>query len=593
MSHYLAPGLYGGLRRATFAVLLCFALLLFSSCASAADKTGGKAAAPSREDLIRQIDPSAWKLSSQAEHLYYYLVLTSAIADNSREEITIALEALLKLDPSLEVYQDSVTIMLSRGEFAKARQTALAGLDKFPGDNLITLLLSAAYSEAGQTSEAIQLLEKHVADNAADKEAMQELVRLYINSGQEEKVGPLFSRLPETDMSAEADLFRAGVLGTVGRNAEAHAILDGLLKKDPKNFEAWLELAYLHEREKKPEEAIKAYRKAAELMPDSAELNFRLATLYIEQKKPAEAMQALNAALFSPQMGIQASLRFAEAGFYKEALEMLDKAGEAGGDPDQLALVTSMLLQDSGANLLEGLAPLERIKPASPFYPSALQQKARLYLAAGEYAKAHAAALDGRKQFPDQKELWGLEAYALIRQKKIGDAEALLHKGLKQYPDDEELLFALGSVQDEVGKKDEAMKTMERILMLNPSNYQALNYVGYTLADAGKDLNRALVLITAALKQRPNADYIVDSLAWVQYRLGRFEEAWESITRCITLGGDDATIWEHYGDIALALGKKDEAIKGYTEAILRKPDNIEAVREKLAALKKQAAPQFE
>jgi len=572
-------------RRAAFAVLLCLGLLLFSSCASAANKAGGKSA-ESGKVLARKIDPSAWKLSPEAELLYYYLVLTSAIADDSREEITLALEALLKLDPSLEVYQDSATIMLSRGEFAKARQTALEGLDKFPGDSLLTLLLSAAYSEAGQTSEAIQLLEKYVADNAADKEAMQELVRLYINNGQEEKAGTLFSRLPETDMSADAELFRAGVLGTVGRNAEAQAILDELLEKDPKNFEAWLELAYLHEREKRPEEAIKTYRKAAEIMPDNVELHFRLATLYIEQKKPAEAMQALNAVLFSPQMGIQASLRFAEAGFYKEAQEVLNKAGEAGGDPDQLALVASMLLQESGANPLEGLAPLERITPASPFYPAALQQKARIYIAAGEYAKAHAVALDGRKQFPDQKELWGLEAYALIKQKKIGDAEALLHKGLKQYPDDEELLFTLGSVQDEAGKKDEAMKTMERILKLNPSNYQALNYVGYTLAETGRDLNRALALITAALKQRPDADYIVDSLAWAQYRLGHFEQAWESIARCITLGGDDATMWEHYGDIALALGKKDEAIKGYTEAIVRKPDNIEAVRKKLAALKK-------
>ena len=560
--------------RTIFSTLLCLALLLFSACAFAAP---GK-------DLARQMDPSGWNLSPRAEHLYYYLILTSALADDNAEEITIALAALLRLDPSLAVYQDSATILFSRGEFAETRATALEGLGKFPEDNLLTLILSAAYSEMDQTAEAIALLEKHSANNSTDKDAIQELIRLYINSDQLEKAAALLSRLPGTDLSVEAELFRAGVLGTVGRNAEAHAILRGLLKKEPDNFEIWLELAYLYEREEKPIDAIKAYRKIAEILPESPELHFRLATLYIEQKKPAEAMQALGATALSPQMSIQASMRFAEAGFHKEAEQALAQAGEAGGDPEQLALITSMLRQESGAPSPEALAPLDRIAPASPFHAAALQQRARIHFDAKEYEKAHAAARDGRKQYPDQKEFWGMEAYALLKQDKFTEAIALLRKSLKQYPDNPELLFALGSVLHEADKKDEAMQIMERILILDPNHYQAQNYVGYTLADDNRDLDRALALISAAHEQRPDADYIVDSLAWVQYRLGYFDLAWENITRCIKLGGDDAIIWEHYGDIALALGKKDEAIKGYTEAIARKPNNIEALREKLAPL---------
>jgi len=587
-------------RGAVFAALLCLALLLFSACASAANLAGGQSGGKAERkaatqdngpvselahDLARQIDPSSWKLSPQAEFLYYYLVLASALTDNNREVIAIALEALLRLDPSLEVYQDSVTIMLSRGEFADARKTALAGLDKFPDDSLLTLFLSATYSETRQTTKAIELLEKHIAANVADKKIIQVLIRLYINSGQKEKASALFSLLPETDMSVEAELFRAGVLSTVGRNAEARGILNELLADNPDNIELWLELAYLYERENKLEEATKAYRKAAEILPKNTELHFRLAVLYIEQKKPAEAMQALNAALFSPQWGMQAALHFAEAGFHKEAEEILHRAGETGADPDKLALFTSMLRQESGASPLEGLAPLDCITPASPFHASALQQKAHIYFNAGEYVKAHTAARDGRKRYPEQKEFWGLEAYALIKQEKLGEAEAVMRKSLKQHPDDADLLFGLGSVLHEAGKKDDAMKIMEHILTISPNNYQALNYVGYTLADAGKDLDRALALITAAHEQRPDADYIVDSLAWVQYRLGLFDLAWENITRCIALGGDDPIIWDHYGDIALALGKKDEAIRGWSEAIARNPDNVEAIRKKLDALK--------
>lgn len=577
------------------AAALLLGLVVLATCAFAAGRAGEKATAPDRTrerasaaggEPAKQIDPSAWRLSPEAEHLYYYLVLAGGIADNSREEISIALRALLRLDPSLEVYQDSATIMLSRGDFDGTRTLALEGLDKFPGDNLLTLLLSAAYSETGQTAGAIALLEKHIANNAADEEAVQELIRLYINSGQAEKAGILFSRLPETDMSAEAERFRAGVLATTGRVAEARAILRELLANQPDNFEAWMELADLHARDKKPEEAIEAYRKAAGLMPDNPDLQFRLASLYIEQKRPAEALQYLNAAPLLPHTGMQVVLRLADAGYYKEAEEVLKRADGAGGDPEQRALILSMLRQENAGNPLEGLAPLKSIKPSSPMYPIALQQKARIYIAVGDYAKAHAVAFDGRRRYPEHKELWGLEAYALVKRNKSGEAEALLAESLRQYPDDEELLFFLGSVQDEIGKKDAAMQTMEHILTLRPDNYQALNYVGYTLAEENRDLDRALALVTAALQQCPDADYIVDSLAWVQYRLGRFDDAWESITRCISLGGNEAAMWEHYGDIALALGKTSEANKGYTEAIARRPDNIVEVRKKLAALKK-------
>ena len=578
-----APMLTGRMPLLLAAAVCMLCLTLPRTAAAAAQSAGST---ENSRELSRQVDPSDWRLSPEAELLYYYLVLADGIADNSQPVISLALQGLLKLDPSLEVYQDSATIMLARRDYDSARKTALAGLKKYPGDNVLTLLLSAAYSESGDLAKAVDLLEKHVTDNAADKEAMQELVRLYINMGAEEKAAALFSRLPKTDTSAEAELFRAGVLATVGRIAEARTILQDLLEKEPDLFEAWLELAYLHEQDKKPEEAIKAYGKAAEIMPDNPDLQYRIAALYIGLEKPDKALEALDSAEITPQICIQAALRFADGGYYAEAEQMLDRAGKNGGNPEQLALILSMLKQENAKDPLEGLPPLDAIKPSSDLYPSALQQKARIYIAAGDYAKACSVARDGRKQFPDQKELWGLEAYALVKQKKIGDAEGLLAQSLEKYPDDEELLFSLGSVQDEAGKKSEAMQTMERILLISPNNYQALNYVGYTLAEEDKDLNRALSLITAALERRPDADYIVDSLAWVQYRLGRFDEAWESIRRCISLGGDDATMWEHYGDIALALGKKDEAAEGYTESILRKPENIDEVRKKLAALKK-------
>ena len=543
---------------------------------------------PTARELAAMTDPSFWRLSPEAEHLYYYLLLSEGLADNSQLVIAHALRGLLKLDPSLPVYQDSATILLARGEYLAAQNTAASGLRQFPGDSLLTLLLAGAYSENDEVKKAISLLETFLKKTPDDAQVTEELVRLYLRDGQDKKASDLLARLPKSDDSPEAELFRAGVLSTVGRNTEARQILQKLLADNPSLFEAWLELAYLFENDNNYSEAVRAYSRAAELMPDNPELWLRIASLHIRQNDPDKALEAMYRAAPSAPLYIQAAVAFTEEGFYGQALLMLDKAEKNGAGPDETALLHSMILEESTNDPLAGLGPLELVPETSPWYSSALHQKARLYMAAGDYKKAHAVALEARKRFPDRKELWGVEAYALLKLRKGGEAEKLLKQALKQYPGDEDLLFSLGSIQHDAGKEADAMRTMEQLITINPKNFQALNYVGYSLAESGKELKRALTLVTAALEQRPDADYIMDSLAWVQFRMGDHEKAWDSINKCLGMGGDDAAIWEHYGDIALALGKKEEAAKGYAESIARNPDNIDAVRKKLTKLKAEA-----
>ena len=539
------------------------------------------------EDAARQMDPSAWKLSPEAEHLYYYLLIADGLRENSRLTIDTALKGLLKIDSSLPVFQDGATIFLSRGEFDEAANLAQQGLKRFPGDTLLTLLLAGAYSENGQEAKAANLLEDHLKQHPGQREVIEELVRLYLKDGQKEKAADMLSNMPEGDHTAEATLFRAKVLSSLGRSSEALEILRRLIEKEPDSYDAWIEIGLLHHRNKNLEESVEAFKKAAEISPDTPELWFRVALIQIERKLPQDALKALDNISDSPDLLVQAALRFADGQYFKEAETTLDRAAKSGANPDEISLFLSMIKQESAKDPLAGLEPLDSIPPSSPVYPGALQQKARIYLQAKQYDKAHAAAADGRKHFPDTKEFWGLEAYALVKLNKSAEAEKLLKKALERYSGDEDMLFTLGTVQDEAGKKDEAVKTMEAILAINPKNYQALNYIGYTLAEKNTDLKRALELITSALEQNPDADYIVDSLAWAHYRLGNLEEAWTAINRCISLGGDDPTIWEHYGDIAKAMGKREEAVKGYTEAIARKPANIADVRKKLSDVQKK------
>jgi tetratricopeptide (TPR) repeat protein len=583
------------LLRGASALLCCFLVLAAAPAPAADTAVPGTPSAPAadtlvptgadgRADMPEYLPSSA--LRPESQHLYYYLLLSQGLYDNAREVVLAALRGLFALDPSLPVFQDGITILLSREEYDEAETIAAEALRRFPDDALLAVLSAGVYSASGRAGAAQTLLEEFLTKHPDAREVREELIRLFIRSGKHNEITKLLPGLPAADGSPEAELFRVGVLATVGRTDEAGTLLRELLEKKPTFIEAWMELAYLAEHDKDDAEAERAYRKIVELMPENREVLLRLVVVLLREQKAESALEALAKAEPDARLLMQAVVRFADAGAFRDAEDLLKEAEAHGASPDETALILSMIRQGSAKNPKAALEPLSRIKRGSPLYPAAVEQKARIYLMAGEAEPARSTAHEGRKLFPDRKDLWGMEAFALARQKKIAGAEAVLKEALKRHPNDEDLLFSLGNIQDEAGKKDAALGAMEKILTVNPGNYQALNYVGYTLAERNTDLDRALALITRALEQNPEADYIMDSLAWVQYRLGRHEEAWASIRRCIGLGGDDAVIWEHYGDIALAVGKNDEAAHGYRQAVQRGAVNKKALRRKLNSLNK-------
>ena len=133
--------------------------------------------------------------------------------------------------------------------------------------------------------------------------------------------------------------------------------------------------------------------------------------------------------------------------------------------------------------------------------------------------------------------------------------------------------------------REESLKIMERILVMEPGNPDALNFVGYALAEDGRDLDRALDLVGKALMTSPDNPYYIDSLAWVHFRRGDAKKAWAEIQRAVSKPLEDPAIWEHYGDIAKAVGNRKEAAKGYARALEMGAPNASEIKGKLDQLK--------
>jgi Flp pilus assembly protein TadD len=104
-----------------------------------------------------------------------------------------------------------------------------------------------------------------------------------------------------------------------------------------------------------------------------------------------------------------------------------------------------------------------------------------------------------------------------------------------------------------------AEKDFLRALELNPNQPQVLNYLGYSWVDKGLHLDRALGLIEKAIEATPNDGYIIDSLGWAYYRLGRYSEAVNKLELAATLLPNDPEINDHLGDAYWRVGRKLEA----------------------------------
>ncbi|WP_435142003.1 tetratricopeptide repeat protein [Pseudopelagicola sp. nBUS_19] len=152
----------------------------------------------------------------------------------------------------------------------------------------------------------------------------------------------------------------------------------------------------------------------------------------------------------------------------------------------------------------------------------------------------------------------------LLRQEKdFGGAVAAYDKALTLYDETEKrqwfVLYARGIAHERLDDWPNAEADFRSALALNPDQPQVLNYLGYSLVENQTKLDEALDMIQRAVASRPDSGYIVDSLGWVLFRLGRYDDAVEHMERAAELMPIDPVVNDHLGDVYWAVGRSLEA----------------------------------
>ena len=133
------------------------------------------------------------------------------------------------------------------------------------------------------------------------------------------------------------------------------------------------------------------------------------------------------------------------------------------------------------------------------------------------------------------------------------------------------LYFFRGITLEQQKNYDKSKQDLRNSLSLSPNQPQVLNYLGYMLIEQKENLNEALDMIRKAVNISPQSGYIIDSLAWGFYQLGRYSEAIEPMERAIELEPEDPIINDHLGDVLWKIGRKREAYFQWKKALLFNP----------------------
>ncbi|NND91055.1 MAG: tetratricopeptide repeat protein [Granulosicoccus sp.] len=468
----------------------------------------------------------------------------------------------------------------------------------------------AMYSR--QWTEAEKACKRWLALSPGAAEANEMLAQALLRQNKTDEAVGIYRELLTKSADQDQTLRQIQVeLQSLDDSAQALLVMQSLLDTVEDNSQAYMTLARLQMAGNDRDGALASTEQALSLDASNSNALLLKAQLLILSGKPDDGFEAVETVLETNPDKLALRLGYAqllvEAGRFDSVGEQLDTLFEKNpGDPDTL-LNISMLALDARrmerarqylTNLLEtGQYPdqanfyLARISDQQQDYESAigyydavsegdLQLAAQIRIAellglSGELeqGRARLRRLSAGVQRPELRtQLLSAESRMLQQSGQAVEAVSVLTEGLKQYPDNGDLLYARALAADVAGDNDMMIADLTRLIESQPDNAHALNALGYHYADKNINLSEAETLLVRAIELLPNDPAIMDSLGWLRYRLGQYEEA-ISVLRAAYKLYPDPEIAAHLGEVLWLNGNEDDARRLIDEALLVTPED--------------------
>ncbi len=482
------------------------------------------------------------------------------------------------------------------------------------------LMMGRVLYESQKSTRAKGYLTRAIRLRPNEPDAYLVLTQLWLDQGKVDEAMKVVEELGAAVPGEPIGYRRLGLaLAERGDLSRAEKLLLRAVDRDPGDFESWVALAGLYERQDRLKEAGDAYGRALERDPENREVLLSAGRLALRMNEVPVARAYFDQLLSlsrDPEQVVKVAFSFLAARQVQGAAEVLDSGRRNTEEPrlhfyaglvherlhewSRAADAFQAVPKESGDLFHEArlhraicLSSEGQHKAALELFKKIFDERpgvqgldaawARACERAGQPSQAEALLLRAMTDAPSNETYDAVIGF-YARQGRPQEAASLFFSAVGKSPADQALLFALASALERKGEWQRAVETMQRVLAKDSANAAAMNFIGYTLADHGGDLEEAERHVRKALESRPDSAAFLDSLGWVLFKKGDLEHAIDALVRATQEAPDEPTLLEHLGDAQMKAGHKDKALEAWGHArrlLTENPDGAERPSQRL------------
>ena len=404
---------------------------------------------------------------------------------------------------------------------------------------------SFAYSAANMDDKGrevlLEAMSRMLAEYPGDEQLMFSKAVLLEQSGQLEEALQLANQLLVSKKDINVIVLKVNALKDLLRTDEALVFLESTLEELADKRRLRLIYARMLFEAERLVDAEKQYEQVHQQAPNDSDILFALALISMEQGKDESAKGYLN------QM-IRFNRRANEAHYYLGSIA------------------------DKNDKIPQAISEYKMVGPGRE-YLAAQVRIAALLADRDRLDDARAHLENQRANNPDRyNRLVMIEGQLLSERGHEAEFFELLEMVIKKQPENVELLYFRAMTGQSLGRLDVLEQDLLRVIEIDPGNADAMNALGYTLADQTDRHDEALVLIERALEIKPNEAAFIDSLGWVQYRLENYKDAVTNLRKALSLFDNDE-VAAHLGEVLWVSGEQQEARNVWQKALDARPDS--------------------
>ncbi|MFK7857282.1 MAG: tetratricopeptide repeat protein [Granulosicoccus sp.] len=498
-----------------------------------------------------------------------------------RGQLDVALEGYLRAsehtnDP--RVSERATRLAMFGRQWAQAESASRRWINLDPDNTEAPQILGQALLRQDKNDEVAQLFSDLLKTSDDRRKTLRDIqFELQRNEDPLTSVSVMQSLVKQYGNESEAHLGLARALITNGDNDAALESVEAAVRLSPRDTDSLLLRAQILSGTGSPDEAFASLEAALEANPDDAQLRLGYAQL------------------------------LAASGRYDDIGALLDRIhNDSGSDPDTLLTIGLLAIEsrriDQAQRFLEQLLASGEHSDQANFYLARIADDQQNFDTAISYydavmqsdlqfnARVRAAELaartgnlaEGRSRLQRlsesvsnpvmQPRLVAAESRMLQNANQDSEALLVLNEGLVRFPDDEDLLYSRALTANSVGDDARMLLDLNRLIELDPDNAHALNALGYHYADENIELELAEKLLVKANALLPDDPAIMDSLGWLRFRQGQYEEA-IALLRSAYQQFPDPEIAAHLGEALWLSGAESEAKSLIQTALENHPDD--------------------